>query len=329
MAVVTTTAKCGGHISLAFTVHSDSNELHEQGSMGIGLCLEAGISTTCRSDQARSSGLTVISNGIPIDSELHRLVLEECASIDSSLYSMHHTFDLMSKLPYSQGFGLSAAGSITAARCLIAHSEIPPHLHESLIWAIAHRVERRHSGGLGDVTALYSGGVVRRIVPGATHQIDQVKPIVVGAGPGFSEGWTTPISLLLAWRPSGSKHTSTYINSEGWSQRIRIAGEKVMETMSDGSWDLNRWSEIIDAAHCFAIQSGLIEDSGRNSLLDEVRWALKPLENEFEVMLCMLGESVVVVPRKLGLKNRIDEAENLLENLTSLECIQTVLSDIS
>ena len=329
MAVVTTTAKCGGHISLAFTVHSDSNELHEQGSMGIGLCLEAGISTTCRSDPAQSSGLTVISNGLPIDSELHRLVLEECARIDPSLYSMYHTFDLVSKLPYSQGFGLSAAGSITAARCLIAHSGIPSHLHEPLIWAIAHRVERRHSGGLGDVTALYSGGAVRRIVPGATHQIDQVKPIVVGTGPGLSEGWSTPISLLLAWRPSGSKHTSTYIDSEGWSHRIRIAGEKVMETMSDGSWDSNRWSEIIEAAHCFAIQSGLIEDSGRNSLLDEVRWALKPLENEFEVMLCMLGESVVVVPRELGLRSRIDEAENLLENLTSLECVQTVLSNTS
>jgi len=329
MAVVTTTAKCGGHISLAFTVHSDSDELHEQGSMGIGLCLEAGISTSCRSDPAQSSGLTVISNGLPIDSELHRLVLEECAQFDSSLYSMHHTFDLISELPYSQGFGLSAAGSITAARCLIAHSTIPAHLHEPLVWAIAHRVERRHSGGLGDITALHSGGVVRRITPGATHQINQVKPVRVGTGPGHADGWFTPIPLLLAWRPSGSKHTSTYIDSEGWSQRIRAAGEDVMETMSDGSWDSNRWSEIIDAAHSFAKQSGLIEDSERASLLDEVRWALKPIENEFEVMLCMLGESVVVVPRELESTTQIDEAENLLENLTSLECAQTMLSNIS
>ncbi len=329
MAVVTTTARCGGHISLAFTVHSDSDELHEQGSMGIGFCLEAGISTSCRSDPAQSSGLTVISNGLPIDSELHRLVLEECARFDPSLYSMHHTFDLISELPYSQGFGLSAAGSITATRCLIAHSDIPPHFHEPLVWAIAHRVERRHSGGLGDVTALHAGGVVRRIVPGATHQIEQVKPVVVEVGPGRSDGWSSPISLLLAWRPSGSKHTSTYIDSEGWSQRIRIAGEKIMETISEGSWDSTRWADIIAAAHCFSKDSGLIEDSGRATLLDEVRWALKPLENDIEVMLCMLGESVVVVPRELKSSNRMDEAEILLENLTSLQCAQTVLSSIS
>ena len=329
MAVVTTTAKCGGHITLAFTVHSDSEELYEQGSMGIGLCIEAGISTSCRSDPSRSSGLLVISNGLPIDSNLHRLVLEECARFDPSLSSMHHTFDLISELPFSQGFGLSAAGSITAARCLIAHSDIPSQLHEPLVWAIAHRVERRHSGGLGDVTALHAGGVVRRTTPGATHQIEQIEPVVVGTGPGSSDGWSSLIPLLLAWRPSGSKHTSTYIDSEGWSQRIRVAGEEVMETLSNNPWDATRWPEIIDAAHCFAKQSELIKDSERASLLDEVQWALKPIEQDIEVMLCMLGESVVVVPRELDSGNRMDEAENLLVNLTSLKCAQTVLSSIS
>ena len=43
----------------------------------------------------------------------------------------------------------------------------------------------------------------------------------------------------------------------------------------------------------------------------------------------MLGESVVVVPRELESTTQIDEAENLLENLTSLECAQTMLSNIS
>jgi len=56
---------------------------------------------------------------------------------------------------------------------------------------------------------------------------------------------------------------------------------------------------------------------------------LKPIEQDIEVMLCMLGESVVVVPRELGSVNRMDEAENLLGNLTSLHCAQTVLSPIS
>ena len=76
--VVTSSSRSGAHVTLAFTVHSDSDEPLEQGSYGVGLCLEAGLSTSCRSDPSTSMGVTVIINGHPSDEELQREVLLEC-----------------------------------------------------------------------------------------------------------------------------------------------------------------------------------------------------------------------------------------------------------
>ena len=70
--VVTSSSRSGAHVTLAFTVHSDSDEPLEQGSYGVGLCLEAGLSTSCRSDPSKSMGVTVIINGQPSDEELCR-----------------------------------------------------------------------------------------------------------------------------------------------------------------------------------------------------------------------------------------------------------------
>ena len=69
---VTTSSRSGAHVTLVFTVHSDSEDPLEQGSYGVGLCLEAGISTTCRSDPSPNTGLTVIINGNPSEEELQK-----------------------------------------------------------------------------------------------------------------------------------------------------------------------------------------------------------------------------------------------------------------
>ena len=79
---VTTSSRSGAHVTLAFTVHSDSDDPLEQGSYGVGLCLEAGLSTSCRSDPSASMGVTVIINGDPSNEELQREVLLECIKFD-------------------------------------------------------------------------------------------------------------------------------------------------------------------------------------------------------------------------------------------------------
>lgn len=324
--VVTTSSRSGAHVTLAFTVHSDSENPLEQGSYGVGLCLESGLSTTCRSDPSSSTGVTVIVNGNPSDDELQREVLLECIKFDQSLSSMHHTFDVQSQLPFSQGFGLSAAGALSAARCLLAMSALPPKDQDQAAWMIAHRVERKLSGGLGDVTALHAGGVARRNHPGSPYHLIEDN---FRSGPGESEAWESPIPVLAVWRKTKSRHTSEYIDSEEWSLKIRSAGIQAMESLGIGEWNKNRWTEITNQANDFAENSGLLDDAERRELLNEVRWALRSFEPRLSVLLCMLGESVVVIPNEIEDDGWLEYAEILIDRLTDLGCLSTRVGKIS
>jgi len=324
--VVTTSSRSGAHVTLVFTVHSDSDDPLEQGSYGVGLCLEAGLSTSCRSDPSTSMGVTVIINGNPSDEKLQREVLSECIKLDSNLSTMHHTFDVQSQLPFSQGFGLSAAGALSAARCLLAMSTLPPKEQDRAAWMIAHRVERKLSGGLGDVTALHAGGVARRTSPGSPYRLvdDEFQP-----GPGKSEAWESPIPVLAVWRKTKSRHTSEYIDSEEWSSKIRLAGVQGMKSLGVSEWDESRWHQIIHEADKFAENSGLLDDAERRELLNEVRWALRSFEPKLSVLLCMLGESVVVIPKDVEDDGWIEYAEILIDRLTDFGFLSTRISRIS
>ena len=57
--------------------------------------------------------------------------------------------------PTPAGALLTTAGALSAARCLLAMSSLPVREQDSAAWMIAHLVERKLSGGLGDITALH------------------------------------------------------------------------------------------------------------------------------------------------------------------------------
>ncbi|MDP6856602.1 MAG: hypothetical protein QGH13_03620 [Candidatus Thalassarchaeaceae archaeon] len=323
---VTTSSRSGAHVSLVFTVHSDSEDPLEQGSYGVGLCLEAGISTSCRSDPASITGVTVIINGRPSEEELHSEVLAECILLDSDLTQMHHTFDVQSQLPFSQGFGLSAAGALSAARCLLAMSSLPLKDQDRAAWMIAHRVERKLSGGLGDVTALHAGGIARRTNPGSPFRMENQDFI---SGPGKSESWESPIPVLAVWRKTQSRHTSEYIDSPDWSEKIRNAGIQAMNSLGVNDWNESRWHQIIESSNEFAEESGLLDDASRRELLNEVKWALRSFEPRLSILLCMLGESVVVLPNDLTDDGWIEHAEILIDRLTDFGVLSTRIGRIS
>tara|TARA_B100001250_G_scaffold410825_1_gene438057 strand:- start:1973 stop:2950 length:978 start_codon:yes stop_codon:yes gene_type:complete len=323
---VTTSSRSGAHVSLVFTVHSDSEDPLEQGSYGVGLCLEAGISTSCRSDPASITGVTVIINGRPSEEELHSEVLAECILLDSDLTQMHHTFDVQSQLPFSQGFGLSAAGALSAARCLLAMSSLPLKDQDRAAWMIAHRVERKLSGGLGDVTALHAGGIARRTNPGSPFRMENQDFI---SGPGKSESWESPIPVLAVWRKTQSRHTSEYIDSPDWSKKIRNAGIQAMNSLGVNDWNESRWHQIIESSNEFAEESGLLDDASRRELLNEVKWALRSFEPRLSILLCMLGESVVVLPNDLTDDGWIEHAEILIDRLTDFGVLSTRIGRIS
>jgi pantoate kinase len=158
---------------------------------------------------------------------------------------------------------------------------------------IAHIVERRRSSGLGDTTALSSGGVERRILAGSPFSGS-----LLNRGPGISEGWAAEIPLFLTWRERTGKHTSNYIDNADWKLKISDAGASAMEIIEGGQWNSNRWSELIERSLIFASESGLEDDASRSEIIDSVNRAI--IESGFSerltALLCMLGESVVIVP---------------------------------
>ena len=87
--------------------------------------------------------------------------------------------------------------------------------------------------------------------------------------------------------------------------------------------------EFIHESDNFAETSGLLDDAERRELLNEVKWALRSFEPRLSVLLCMLGESVVVVPRDIEDEGWLEYAEILIHRLTDLGCLSTRIGRIS
>ena len=141
-------------------------------------------------------------------------------------------------------------------------------------------------------TDLAAGGVERRLEVGSPYHGSNLRN-----GPGRAEGWSLGTPVVLAWRKGSGKHTSIYIDNAEWKKAISEAGSRQMKALSQGDWRADRWEDLIDSAGAFSRDSGLFEDSSRNELVTLATAAVASAGAEgLEVMLCMLGESVAIVP---------------------------------
>ena len=303
---------CGGHVTLLFTVEDMDEDPINQGSLGAGLCLNDGAEAIARGELGDYALEVKLLDGNG-DSKMFQQVLDLLSGEISAISDYSWEIAIRNKLPSSQGFGMSAAGAIAAASAFQRALGLPHEESFRRSLAIAHMVERQNSTGLGDVTALAAGGVERRLNPGSPYSGPDLL-----TGPGRSEGWTESIPVVLAWRANPGRHTSEYIDDDGWKQSITEAGRKQMEKLSEGSWNSSRWGELLDSAEAFSKQSGLSDDASRSELVDigknvSLRAGLK---TDTSVLLCMLGESIAIVPRDLSKEISL---ENLLVELTEEE----------
>jgi pantoate kinase len=201
--------------------------------------------------------------------------------------------DIIMSLPTSQGFGMSASGAVASSMAIQRAIGIP---HEECVrrsFLVAHIVERKRSSGLGDTTALSSGGVERRVAAGSPFSGS-----LLDNGPGVSQGWSVEIPILISWKEKTGRHTSSYIDSEDWRRKICRAGELAMERIAEGEWKEHRWPELIEESLRFSSESGLEMDASRLEIIESVNKAIDSsgFSDSLSAMLCMLGESVVIVP---------------------------------
>ena len=315
-------AHVGGHVTLIFSVQDSSEELLEQGSRGAGMSLDIGVNIEAQGRPG--SGKLSIDGNAP-SSQLHNIVLEELTEFHPE--ASEHDWDLshFTELPTSQGFGLSAAGALATALALQRALGIDENKARHQAIHIAHRVERRLSGGLGDVAALYAGGVELRLEPGCPPLSENM------GGSGAVISWFEEIPVVLIWRKTSSQHTSNYIDDGNWKLAIRAAGEHCLFGLREGIWDSSRWQEILIKSADFADRSGLLRDSDRLDLLHMVGSAFAAsgiADGTVVARLCMLGESAIVLPTEIPAS--VEWQERLIENLQvrGLEaCKANVASD--
>jgi len=277
------TVQVGGHVTLLFSVNAKSLLARNQGSKGAGLCLEDGVMSTVKIQKDGPDKITVVK----MDGTLFKdgeILYQELLDTFRYVFSVQSSvsIDIQLELPVSQGFGMSAAGLLATS---LALGELFDKGDDGQLARLAHRVERKISGGLGDVLGLWAGGCELRLIPGS--------PPTPGKAMGFSVG--SP--ALLVWDPDGKKHTSSYINHPDWKIKISTAGESSVERLKKHNWDKSVWNILLAEADRFALESGLLEESARTNLLSTV---LDHTSDLLSPHLCMLGTSLIIVPKNLG-----------------------------
>ena len=331
----------GGHITLLFTIEKDGRLLRNQGSRGVGLNIDHGVRasiTENKSNQGRKE--QTFSAGSALDSE----VIIEDGLIEVMVEDMHGKempdstgvyFDLVEELrhaklldrtssykievkldlPTSQGFGMSAAGLVAVA---YAFRELTGTGLSGQYLRLCHRIERLHGSGLGDVLGISAGGVEIRIQAGAP-----------GAS-GRALGFPCPQPILLAWQPSEKRHTSRYIDDPNWQKKITRAGNTAVNSMKNKPWNHDQWDQILTQSRNFSEQSELLEELERKKLLGKTRDIVRDLDLQakISIRLCMLGISLVILPRKLRNPLKKKELEKISKEL-ELIGIGTKITKIS
>ena len=293
MSIVLGRGQCGAHITLLFTIDDSSEDLVYQGSRGAGICLKDGVEAIAKGDNGSGEIIVRFKDG-EYDSGMYQDVLSELVEEIPEIGDFDWELDIIMSLPTSQGFGMSASGAVASSMAIQRAIGIP---HEECVrrsFLVAHIVERKRSSGLGDTTALSSGGVERRIAAGSPFSGS-----LLDNGPGVSQGWSVEIPILISWKEKTGRHTSSYIDNEDWRRKICLAGEHAMERIGKGEWKEHRWSELIEESLRFSSDSGLEKDASRSEIIESVKKAIDRSEfsESLSAMLCMLGESVVIVPK--------------------------------
>jgi pantoate kinase len=145
-------AFCPGHITGFFQAIEHDN-IFETGSRGAGFCTELGA----RSEVWITDGEGIIEvsiNGKPTFAPVTEYALRRV--LKNEPYDLNVVTTL--GLPISQGFGTSAAGAVSSSLALCSLLDRPSHE----AFEAAHESEIANQTGMGDVSAMFRGGMTFR-----------------------------------------------------------------------------------------------------------------------------------------------------------------------
>lgn len=146
-------AFCPGHVTGFFEI-CRSRDILSTGSRGAGMCLTLGATSDVEVSDSSRRSFVVSINGRRSDARVTKRALEYLVGDEKLTIKVSTTLDL----PVSQGFGMSAAGSLSAS---LAFADTMGMSRQKAFEA-AHVAEIEEGGGLGDISALHRGGITVR-----------------------------------------------------------------------------------------------------------------------------------------------------------------------
>ena len=162
------------HITGFFEI-IDSDDPYVAGSVGAGICLEAGTTTTVMAERASASQILIEINGRQEHAPVTRLVARKMFDIAEEDYSVQ--IEQKVEVPIGAGFGSSGAGALSAA--LAINKALDLGLSSEEAARVAYLSEIECKTGLGTVLAEFGGGAVIRTRAGAPG-IGSVSHFAVG-----------------------------------------------------------------------------------------------------------------------------------------------------
>jgi pantoate kinase len=249
-------AFCPGHITGFFQIFRHDDPLRT-GSRGAGFSIRLGAESRVIVTEG-TGRINVHINGARstarvTDQAIKNLLGDEKMDVDV-LTSL--------QLPISQGFGMSAAGALSAA---LALSDVLGRGKDDAYEA-AHRAEVCCSTGLGDIPALRCGGAEFRRKEGLQPHGEVVRI------PGDLE-------MVLA-RVGPIIDTSTVILDEKKVKGINMAGERCIREFSKHQ-DVH---ELVRLSSEFMRTSGL--------MTDQIERVVRAIGDKDVASMCMVGNSV-------------------------------------
>lgn len=249
---MTATAFAPAHFTGFFATLSDPDPV-KAGSVGCGLCLEAGVKArvttvttgtigTTSTPDITGSGVLIRLNGEQIDLPTVEYVIESLQGIRHSRLVV----DLAADVPLGYGFGVSGAAALATALAVNADHGQGLTMEQAAV--VAHSAEVVNRTGMGDVAGQYTGGLVIRTVAGAPG-VGAVKKVPVDA-------------MEVSWVCLGEIATSSVLDDEKTMERINILGQQALKAL------LKRpgLEHFMSLSRDFAYEAGLVSPGAADAI---------------------------------------------------------------
>ena len=265
-------AFCPGHVTGFFQICEGADPL-STGSRGAGLCLTRGAISEVKVEAAERQGIVIYVDRRKAGADTTRVAIMQLIGNEK----LRVTVDTILDLPQSQGFGMSAAGALSAS---IALADMLGRTRQRAFEA-AHIAEIQCSTGLGDVSAVWKGGITIRkragLPPaGEVIRIDGTPEVVLAVvGPKLftKDVLTDPVK-------------QSAINRSG--------ARRVNELLEDATLD-----RLMDLSSSFAVESGLASDTIMQAMIAAGKRGL--------ASMAMLGNSVFAIGDARGQSEALKE----------------------